>query len=335
MAQSVAGGVVRPFVEIDAADVFAPADDLADEPLGGVDRHVPGSPCVFRGLADLHRIEQADVDRGGEVRVPQVALPLHHRILVIAELRQGVFDEMRQRPAGLSRVGGKGEGAERAEVVGKAGLDKIEHLFDRLVRREPHGRGVDLARGGFAVVVVVVPLVAGGLVAVHHQAGLASHLAIEILHPQRLAPLGPVLEILVGGDEAVVLKLRDLERRVVQSGDQPPFAGFCRQHLPRTVLVGAAQELTGDAAGVVGVVELGIGDVPAVVPEAAGELAHGGENQGDLLGMVADIGRLVRDLGHDDHVPVLVRLAERGDGFGQLVAQDQDESGHQGISFPA
>ena len=51
--------------------------------------------------------------------------------------------------------------------------------------------------------------------------------------------------------------------------------------------------------------------------------------------MVADIGRLVRDLGHDDHVPVLVRLAERGDGFGQLVAQDQDESGHQGISFPA
>ena len=51
--------------------------------------------------------------------------------------------------------------------------------------------------------------------------------------------------------------------------------------------------------------------------------------------VVADIGGFVGHLCHDHDIPGLVGLAKGSDGFGQLVAEDEDEARHQGISLPA
>ena len=64
-------------------------------------------------------------------------------------------------------------------------------------------------------------------------------------------------------------------------------------------------------------------------------MAHGRKDESDLLGVVPDIGRLFHDLGHDDHIGVLVGRAQCGEAGGQLVAQNQNEPGHQGTALPA
>ncbi len=55
MPQHVARGIVRPFQEIDAAHVFAPADDLADESFRRIQADLARGMGVGGGLAHLHR----------------------------------------------------------------------------------------------------------------------------------------------------------------------------------------------------------------------------------------------------------------------------------------
>ena len=61
---------------------------------------------------------------------------------------------------------------------------------------------IDLGR--LAVIRIEIPLAADRLVAVHQQAGLAAHVAVEILHAQLLAARRPGLERRRRTQEAIV-----------------------------------------------------------------------------------------------------------------------------------
>jgi hypothetical protein len=127
----------------------------------------------------------------------------------------------------------------------------------------------------------------------------------------------------------------DGDRTLLQRGDQAEFSGFGRQHLRRAGLIRAAQKFPGDGARIVGIVETGVADAPALGLQRSGELAHGGEEEGDLLGVVGDVGRLVHHLRHDDRIAALVGLPQSRDLGGELIAEDEDKTAHQGISRPA
>ena len=87
-----------------------------------------------------------------------------------------------------------------------------------------------------------------------------------------------------------------------------------------------AHQFGTDRPAGVGIIIGGIGDRPAIVAKLLREMAHGREQEGDLLAMVADIGRLVADLGHDHDVAVTVGGGQRRQRRRQLVAQDEDKT---------
>ena len=92
---------------------------------------------------------------------------------------------------------GKPEGFEIAEVVGKSRSDKIENLArDRVGRKMGDIGHEQVGRRGLAVLRVEIPAAADGFVAVHQQSRAPAHLAVEIFHAQRFAPLAPAGEIL-------------------------------------------------------------------------------------------------------------------------------------------
>ena len=130
---------------------------------------------------------------------------VQHRILIIAKLGQATLDPMRQMLARLPCVGGKPERAQIAEIVAKTAGDQIKHLLDGVIWSKLHRpRVIHAVRGRFAVVMVVIPLAALGLVAIHQKARLAAHIAVEIFHPQLFAPFGPSREIRMRRDKPVI-----------------------------------------------------------------------------------------------------------------------------------
>ena len=110
MPQNITGGIVRPLKEIDAPHILAPADDLPDEPFGGVDRRVSCGIGVGSGLANLGHVQQPDVKVGRQDRVIQEFILVQHRVLIVPKPRQGIRDEMVQR---LQRLGAGGGEPER------------------------------------------------------------------------------------------------------------------------------------------------------------------------------------------------------------------------------
>ena len=55
-----------------------------------------------------------------------------------------------------------------------------------------------------AVLRIIVPLPAGWIIAVHQQAGLAAHLAVEIFHTELFAAIRPGGELVLGAQEPAV-----------------------------------------------------------------------------------------------------------------------------------
>jgi hypothetical protein len=62
VSEVIARSVVRHIQPIDAADIFAPSDDLSDETLSGVYRDATAAVCRFDLPADMQWIEKATVD---------------------------------------------------------------------------------------------------------------------------------------------------------------------------------------------------------------------------------------------------------------------------------
>ena len=186
--ERIAGGVTGHAPPIDRAHIFAPTDDLADEPFGAVQRHAASPIFGFNRAAHRQRIKQPGVEINRHDGMVQELLPDQHRILISAEIAQAIAQELRKGSFGLGAGGGKPERLKLAEMVRKAGRDQLQHVARGLIGREPQGGGHGLnGCGWLAVIGIEVPRPASGMIAVHQQAGLAPHEPVEMLHPQAFA----------------------------------------------------------------------------------------------------------------------------------------------------
>lgn len=158
----------------------------------------------------------------------------HHRVggeqgvLVVAEVRQTVSDEVAERGKRFAPGRGKASGAVPAhEGDVTVTLPAVEVVADLLVdgvlTRLPGAadtEGFPSARRGFAVLVVKVPAPAGRLVTVHQQVVAFAHPAVETLQAQAPpgAAAGPLREVVVAHQEA----LRRQDLHALQSTGEVP-----------------------------------------------------------------------------------------------------------------
>ncbi len=175
-------------------------------------------------------------------------------------------------------------------------------------------------------------MAAGGFVAFHKKTGLAPHLAIEELHAVAFAPACPGCERGTRADEARILAHMQRHGQFLapirHHLRHAPFAGLGHDHFGGAVAGDGALQFAGEAAGVRGVIEAHIVDADALSHERRREMAHGGEDEGDLLAMMLHIGRLAHHLGHEDNITRRIEALEAGDIARKLVAEDKAECCH-------
>jgi hypothetical protein len=166
----------------------------------------------------------------------------------------------------------------------------------------------------------------------HQQAGLAAHLAIEELHHEIVARLCPGLEFQYPADEAIVGKHVDGDAEspgpAVDHRLHAPFARLDYADRGWGVAPHRALYLAAEAAAIVGIVEPYIVDIPAFGLQFRREMPHRREDQCDLRLVVPDVGRLLRNLHHQDDGVVLRHAPERGKAVRQLIAEYGDEDRH-------
>ena len=191
---------------IDAAYIFAPTQDLPDEPLHGVQRRVACAKGAFGRNTNFARDQQAAVEIGRDDGVIEKGLAHLHGVLIITIKRQASADEMVQRLQRIRPRHRPAEGREIAEMVGEA-LAHERHDFARDgVRFEALALGRRKAGGqGLAVLLVEIPLAALGLVALHQEARFAAHLPIEELHAIGFALIGPARETTARAEKPIIL----------------------------------------------------------------------------------------------------------------------------------
>ena len=188
--------VARHLQPVDAAHVFAPADDLADEAFGCVQGRPAGVVLVRNPPADRQRVEKTGVDVEGENGMIEEAFSFQHCILVVAEEGEGMLDEVLQGRFGLHFGDGEPEGVQIAEVIAEARVDEVQDVLRDRIGFDLVGlRQEEIGLGRLAVLGIEIPLSAFRLAAIHQQPGLAPHVPIEELHAQLLAPLGPGGEV--------------------------------------------------------------------------------------------------------------------------------------------
>ena len=141
----------------------------------------------------------------GDVAVIHPRFVLEHGVLVVAEAGEAFLDEMVEDLEGALMGDGVMEGLEVTEMVGEFAGNVFEGLAGDGVGREAGGLGNDSAFGrGLAVVVIVVPFAALGVIAVHEDVIAAAHLAVEEFHAELFAARGPAREIFGAAEEPVV-----------------------------------------------------------------------------------------------------------------------------------
>ena len=253
-----------------------------------------------------------------------------HGVLVIAERGETLVDEARERLLRLKSGDGKPERLQITEMIVKTLGHQAQDLPGDIVRtRATRRRDIEVRRGWLAVLGIIVPAPARRLVALHQQARAPPHLPVEVFHPQCRAAVGPSLEIGMAADEAIVFE--NLERRVETVGKrleglaQAPFSRFCNDQRIVIVAVERANALVGQRAGILRVVQLHIIDGPARIGEFVGEVAHGREDQGDLLLVVADISRLVADLRHQHNIAGRIGRGECCYIGRELIPENEDQ----------
>ena len=330
--EEVAPRIVRHLQPVDAAHEFPPAQDLADEAFDGVQRRATRAILALGAAAGVERIEQTQVDRGRDQSVPHPRIAPDHGVLPVAEVGQDVCHEVGEDALGLFGRRRPPEFLQVTEVI----REQTRHIRDGplrdLVGRGPQARGRAQALGqALAVLGVVVPFAADRLAVVEKDAGFATHLAIEELHPQLGLAGRPAAEAVVRADEAMIRA--NLHR---DGGDackggqrlgQTPFAAFGDYNPAERLIVEGAVQFAGDGVGVGRIVDADVAHRDTARLKPQGEAAHGGEDQGDLLLVVSDVGGLVVDLGHQDDVPRRIETLQSGQTVGQLVAQHQTKPG--------
>ncbi len=70
---------------------------------------------------------------------------------------------------------------------------------------------------------------------------------------------------------------------------------------------------------------------PAILLQRIGKVPHGTENEHQLLLVMVGVAGFTVDLGHHDQVVVLVCALKGREMVAELITQDQDEIGHDGL----
>ena len=144
-------------------------------------------------------------------------------------------------------------------MIGEPVPDQPQHVLRDVVGAETFGlRHEQVGLCGLAVVRIEIPFPALGRIAVHQQAGLAPHLAIEILHAQLLAPVGPAFELGPRAHKTVVVQ--NVYRQAEAAGPSfhvvpdTPFPGFRHHNAFGIVAADGPFHLTGKRARVARVI---------------------------------------------------------------------------------
>jgi|GEM_PF-3050420 len=267
-------------------------------------------------------------------------------------MRQGLVDERRKGRLGIGARDREPEGRKVAEMIAEPGLDQRQHLLRDCIWRGRPGPGhEEIGARCLPVLRIEIPLAAGRLIAVHQEAGLAAHVAVEIFHAQLLAARGPILERRGRAQEAIVGEGVDRDRElplpVLQHLPHAPFAGCRDDDALRAVCGNRVRHLPGKTALVLGRIQRHIVDSPARCTQLRGEMTHGRKDEGDLLLVMADIGGFIVKLRHQHAVPRRIARDQAGEGRRQLIAEDKYQvanAGHQtsnvrcvsraGLGFP-
>ena len=213
----------------------------------------------------------------------------------------------------LKRIFARHRPAERfqiAEVLRKTAFHHRHHVAGYVVRLEAAALGERCGlRQGLAVVVVEIPLAALRLIARHEEARGTAHLAVEELHAKFLAALGPQGKAGRRGEEAVITA--DVRAPFLHHLGHAPFARFGDGDLRRLVTLHGALHFGGERPRVRRIIERHIIDAKPLAAKLFREVAHGGEDQRQLLLVMIHVGGFFHHLHHQHHVSLGVTLERR------------------------
>jgi hypothetical protein len=318
-AEGVGVEVAGHFFPVDAVDKFAPADDLAHEAFHRVERGSAGEVSGDGGVAALQRAQQAAVEERCEHGVEEYGVFFADEVFIGAKEREAVADEVIEP---IERLCARDWQAEGGRVAGMSG-EEFLHVGDDLAGdgigrapgglRRPGRAGADEVADAGAVVVVEVPCAALGLaVGSHQQAEFFAHGAVVVLHEEAFFVFREAGKFFSGAEEEVV------GVDVDGCGDF-----FCEQrHGLAHGVFGGGDEVEGFGAeffgvggqrfcrGVFLVAKRVVVNLPAPGAEFFGAVAHGGVEECEAVGVVAQARTGGAGLDEDDAVGV-------GRGFGQ------------------
>ena len=260
-----------------------------------------------------------------------------HGVLIIAEVRQSMCDEIVERAQRIGPRYRPSEFLKLSKMIGKAPFDERHHRSCRFVRRKPPPRGWNsTCRKPLAVRPVIVPFAARWLIAFHEEPMFAPHLAIKMFHPPAAAPGSPDSEPRTAREEAMIGT--DFHRRAGECFPafdhrlDAPFRRFRHYNAARAMPRNGALDLGCEAAGIVGRVEPYIVDRQTALPERLREVAHRRKHQHDLLLVMPDVGVFLHHLHHQDGVTAWTEVLQRGQLQRQLVTENNSQDGHDGAS---
>ena len=151
-------------------------------------------------------MQQTEVEVGAQRRVGHLPLVAQHGVLVRAELRQHLLDEVPEATQSSGTVGRPRTVGWLAPHVRGMAVDVRQHLgVERTERIRRSRRPVTtVLRRRLAVLGVEVPPVPHRVVTVHQVAEPATLPPVEVLHPEGLAGVGPRREGVGGAQELLV-----------------------------------------------------------------------------------------------------------------------------------
>ncbi len=349
--ESVEFEVAGHLMPVDAADVFAPTEDLADEAFDAGERSAALFPGVFGGGDDEARVEEFDVHGGAEARVEEPGFGGPHCVLPVAKLGEAMGDEIVQGDLRLFWGDWPVEIGEVAWMIGEASVDYGDHLpgdgvgFEA-VRVSVKRRAVFTE--ALAVFTVEVPLTTDGFAVFDEHGMTLAHLAVEELHAELFAAFGVGGKLRVAAEEMPILA--DFKREGVGGGggldggfDAPltglhddPFFGFeTLGEFGESGFEGfGGAWFCGSGAAfplASGRGEFAVEDLAALGSEGVAEMPHGREEDGGARLTAPDFGCFMSDLGHADSVLIGIEVIEGGGVGIELIAEDDDEVSHEQV----
>ena len=263
----------------------------------------------------------------------QPALIHRHGILVVTEPGQRLLAKTLPQRLGI-RVGDRIIKTLKLTVmISKPGSDQGSYLAGDGVHRKMRLRRYRVPRRqGLAIILIKVPAAAFRLAFWRHQqATAATHLTIEELHPQLLAPRGPVGEPLRAAEKPLIRQqgqFGPVSLTLTKPIQQPPFPGLGQQNAFRLQPAAGTRQFAIQRAAVGRVVQLDVINAEATATQVLGKMPHGREDKQNLLRVMGNVAPLLLGFHHEDTVPRRIGAGQAADGRIKLVTQQQNQITH-------